>query len=107
MSTKLLASQQQSRNRSSIGVTKQSNWLETPLDEPMRFIQPDSKKQVDLVRVLELIRLKSQSIKMDQARFKQNLKICAYVAKYLQYLCECVSGPADKTTLSRDSETIK
>jgi hypothetical protein len=49
------------------------------------YVQIDSKKQNDLVRILELIRLKSQTVKLETGKFKLETDLCINVARNLQY----------------------
>lgn len=68
--------------------SKSISQIDSNIDEPLSF-NIDSKKQNELSKILELVRLKSASIKYhskNENKFKLNIKICISIAKYLQYL---------------------
>jgi hypothetical protein len=56
-------------------------------------------KQSDMIKTLELIRLKSSWIKLQQtgAKFKTNIRICIRMAKFLQHIWENLSGLSSTT----------
>lgn len=97
MTTKLFES-------SSSSSPRKVNFLEMPIDEPIR-LNLDSKKKKELGCILELIRLKSYSVKIDShTRYEQNLSVCAHLAKYLQFLSDCISANPQVT---REENTIR
>lgn len=76
-------------------------WWDRPLDETI-CARADAKTLNELSKTLELIRLKSSSIKLGTSLcFRVNVRICAQLTKYLEYLSECLSQP---TSIQRDFE---
>lgn len=89
-------------------LTRKTLWWERQFDEPV-VPRLDTKILNDLNKTLELIRLKSSSIKLGISRFKVNVRICSQIAKYLQYLCDCLSQPvvARKSLDGFEDENIR
>ena len=63
-----------------------SAWLDATVEEPFLVLKRPVSRKNDLAKVLELVRLKSNSVKLAETstKYKLNLNICAYMAKYLQ-----------------------
>ncbi|CAF0719668.1 unnamed protein product [Brachionus calyciflorus] len=72
------------------------NFFESPLDELSFKLNIDSKKKNELAKIIELIRLKSQTVSLTgsklEPKYKQNINISISIAKYLQFLNDCIEG---------------
>lgn len=71
------------------------NFMSSSLDDLGYFIKIDSKKHTEILRILELIRLKNPSVKIQtgiksEIKYKIDLEIVILVAKYFQFLNDSI-----------------
>jgi hypothetical protein len=66
----------------------------------------DTRKQNNFLKILELVRLKSSLVKLAESgaqqldKYKQNIKTCIHLVKYLQHLIDSLNKPATKEASS-------
>lgn len=82
--------------------------MNSSLDETAFFLKIDSKKQNEILKILELIRLKSPSVKISSdSKYKINLEITLSVAKYLQFLNDSIDHLSSSEPLIERDKILK